>query len=265
MQRKSIKIQNYTISFLHEGSGQPLVFLHAFPFNALMWEHQLEELGKKHQVIALDFPSFGASHPTPPALSMDLAASLTHDLLQNLQHEQVTVIGLSMGGYIALAFAELYPEMISTLVLADTHGREDAPEKKRQREQMITTLKTKGTAPLIQQFPHSTLGKTTLDHRPDVLKKVHSLMNMASAEAIVSALRGMAMRPNRLGMLKQFSKPVYVIEGDEDILTPLSDAEDIVEAAANSTLHVIPKAGHLSNIEQPTHFNSIINSIISKS
>jgi len=264
MQRKSVHIEEYTISYLEAGKGDPLLFLHAFPFNALMWTAQLQSLSRHFHVIALDFPSFGASSPTPNVLTMDLAALITENLLNHLDIKQTALAGLSMGGYIALACAEHMPQRISTLILADTHARADTSQKQQQRHKMVLELQQQGSDSLIQQFPLTILGKTTLQQRKNIIQQVQEIMKMASTDTIISAIKGMAMRPNRLAILQQFTKPVSIIVGEEDTLTPLADAQEMAKVTPQATLHIIPKGGHLSNMEQPALFSNIIQTILIK-
>lgn len=262
MQRKQFQWRDYTISYLEEGSGDSIVFVHAFPFNALMWESQIKELSDSYHVIVPDIPSFGSSYPTPEILTMELAANFVNALLENLKVKKASICGLSMGGYISLAFTELFPEKLDKLILADTHAAEDPPEKKSQRQKFINQIQEKGTEELFQQFIKSTLGPNTRKNNTDLVLYARNILEMAKPESIISALRGMAKRPARFQILKKINRPVCVIVGEDDIITPLSDAEDIVNATPNSILKVIPRSGHLSNIENPSFFNSVIRDFI---
>ena len=262
MQRRQFTWKDYTISYLEEGEGKPLVFLHAFPFNALMWEPQVTRLAKHYHVLAPDIPSFGYSRPTPDILTMELAAQVLKGLIDHLHLDTIALVGLSMGGYMALAFADLFPEHLATLILADTHAGADAPEKKEQRLQFIEEIRASGTHLLFQRFLLSTLGKTTRSSHPALVEQVHHLMTMASPETIISALRGMAQRPSRFHVLSKLPCPVGILVGEEDFLTPLSDAESMQTLSSHASLIVIPHAGHMSNLENPAFFNTSIQKFL---
>ncbi|MBN2603597.1 MAG: alpha/beta hydrolase [Candidatus Thermoplasmatota archaeon] len=262
MQRKEFQWNEYTISYLEDGSGDTLVLIHAFPFNALMWKPQLEKLANNFYIIAPDIPSFGSSFPTPNILTMDLAANFVNALLDHLDIKKANICGLSMGGYISLAFTEFFSEKLEKLILADTHGAEDFIEKKLQRQKFINEIEKVGTGKLLEQFVSSTLGPSTKAHNLDLVCQVRKIMEMAKPETIISALRGMAERPARFNVLKKIKRPVCVIVGEDDFITPLSDAEDIVNSTPNAILKVIPNSGHLSNIENPNFFNNVIKDFI---
>jgi pimeloyl-ACP methyl ester carboxylesterase len=258
MKRKQVILGKYQLSYLEEGKGKTVILIHAFPFNALMWEQQLKELGKKFHVIAPDIPSFGSSQPTPPLLIMEKAATFVSTLLDRLQVDKAAVGGLSMGGYISLAFAELYPEKIEKLILADTQAAADTPDKKEARKKTVQEIRETGSALFMERFIPSILGKTSLQDRPKVVEKVKQLVQMASPEAIVSALQGMAQRSARFHVLQRLNVPILIVVGEEDTLTPLSAARQMIRRGLHSQLQVIPKAGHLSNIENPGYFNQAL-------
>jgi len=264
MKRSSFTWKGYTISYIEEGKGQPLLFIHAFPFNALMWEPQLKAHSDTYHVLALDLPGLGESRPIPHALTMELGADAAAALLDHLSIQKTSLCGLSMGGYTALAFAQQHPHRFTSLLLADTHAGADSPEKKQQRQQFIRQIQNQQTEALLDQFVGSTIGRTTKEKHPEIVTQTRKIMAMAAPKAIASALRGMAQRPDRFSVLQKLAVPLLVIVGEEDTLTPLSDAEFMADACPDAQVKVIPYAGHMSNLEQPQRFNQVIQGFLVK-
>jgi pimeloyl-ACP methyl ester carboxylesterase len=264
MNRSTFSWNGYNISFLEKGQGAPIVFLHAFPFNALMWEPQFKELSTTYHLIALDLPGLGQSTPIPETLTMDLGADVAAALLDHCELSSATICGLSMGGYTALAFAEHYPEYLESLVLADTHAAADSPEKKQQRHHLIHQINHQGPASFFKEFIPSIVGTTTKKNHPAIISRIQSLLDMANNNAIVSALQGMAKRPDRFTVLQQLSTPVLILVGEEDMLTPPSDAKRMADASPQAQLEVIPETGHMSNLENPHRFNGAIQTFLAQ-
>ena len=264
MKRSSFTWNEYTISFIEVGQGESILFLHAFPFNALMWEPQFKELSKSYHLLAVDLPGLGQSTPIPDTLTMDLGADVAAALLDHCHISSATICGLSMGGYTALAFAEHYPEYLESLVLADTHAAADSPEKKQQRQHLIKQINNQGPASFFKEFIPSIVGTNTKKNHPETISYIQSLLDMANINSIASALQGMAKRPDRFSVLQHLSVPVLVIVGEEDGLTPPSNAKHMADASSLAKLAVIPNTGHMSNLENPQQFNAALHTFLAQ-
>src|SRR5258708_7458939 len=136
------------LCFDDTGRGEPLVLLHAFPLDGRMWLAQKDELAGSVRVIVPDLRGFGRSAELAPAHSMGEYADDVAALLDTLGIDRATIVGLSMGGYIALALARLHPHRLSRLGLADTRSLPDSVEGRAARDQNIALVKSEGVAPL---------------------------------------------------------------------------------------------------------------------
>src|SRR5207248_7684483 len=141
-----------TLAYDEAGSGRPLVLLHAFPLDRRMWRPQLDGLSSAARVIAVDLPVFGHSTPGHERLTVDHAAATLADFLSALKIDRAVLGGLSMGGYVALAFARRHPERLAGLVLADTRAEADDPAGKVARDDMIALVKASSAAAAVEKM-----------------------------------------------------------------------------------------------------------------
>src|SRR5262249_25552395 len=126
-------IDDVQIDYTDEGAGIPLIFIHAFPLNKRMWEVQVQELRRQCRVITIDLPGFGVSELSASLSSMERFAEYVRGLMRILELERAVIAGLSMGGYVSLAFYRRYPDAVRALVLANTRATADAPDARRRR------------------------------------------------------------------------------------------------------------------------------------
>ncbi len=256
------KINGLELAYEINGSGEPLVLLHAFPLNKGMWQPQVEVLSKQFQIIIPDFRGFGESAATADPATMDTLAADVYALLNHLSLSKVVLGGLSMGGYVAFAFYRQHPEMVKALILADTRAEADTAEGKANRRNMAELALKQGAAVIAEQMTPKLLGKTTQEKHPDLSTWIKQMISATSPKAIANAQLGMAKRSDSTPLLKKISCPTLILVGDEDLLTPVAFAENLHRGISNSQLVVIPKAGHLSNLEQPRLFNKAMRDFV---
>lgn len=249
------------IAFDDIGSGMPVVFLQAFPLNRTMWEPQVGALVAECRCITVDFRGFGDSPPAPP-YSMDRYADDVIGVLDALQIEQAVIVGLSMGGYVAFSLWRRYRERIRALVLADTRAGADTPEGVERRRKLIEVARTQGSTAVANLQIASLMGATTREKRPDIYDAVHRTIAQAPVEGIVGALEAMMARPDSTPTLSTINAPTLVIVGEEDTLTPATEARALHAGIAASRLEVLAQAGHLSNLERPASFNAVVTEFL---
>lgn len=249
------------IAFDDIGSGLPVVFLHAFPLNRTMWEPQIGALVGEARCIPIDFRGFGDSAASPP-YSMDRFADDVAAVMDTLQIERAVIVGLSMGGYVAFAFWRRHRERVRGLVLADTRATADSPATLEKRRETIRIAETQGTTAIANLQIAGLVGKTTREKRPDVYDALHRTIAQGRADGIVGATQAMMQRPDSTPTLATIDVPTLVIVGEEDALTPRKDAEAIRAGIAGSRLEVLKRAGHLSNVERPAAFNTVVGEFL---
>ena len=261
MQRK---IGDVELAWEETGQGAPVVLLHAFPVNRGMWKAQREELARRYRVITLDFRGHGETSLPEEDSTMERLAEDVRGLLDFLSLERVVLGGLSMGGYASFAFYRRYPERVAALILADTRASADTEEGLRGREELAAVAEKEGAAGVAERMLPKLLGASTHASRPQVVAAVREMILTTSPAGIVRALRGMAARPASFDLLPKIHCPTLILVGAEDTLTPPADSEALAKTVPGAQLEVIPAAGHLSNLEQPTAFNRALDAFLTR-
>jgi pimeloyl-ACP methyl ester carboxylesterase len=222
-----------------------------------LWAAQRSALsGAGFRVLTPDLPGFGGSAPTAEAPSVDVMADAVVGLLDHLAIDRAVVGGLSMGGYVTMALLRRHPDRLSAIVLADTKAGADAPEAAANREAVAAAVESAGTAAGIADgMLPNLLGATTRDSRPDVVATVRRWIAAQPAAGVAWAQRAMAARPESLADIAAFGRPVLVLYGEQDTISPAADAMAMADAAraggSATTVVEIPAAGHLTAVEDP--------------
>jgi pimeloyl-ACP methyl ester carboxylesterase len=254
-------VDNASIAFDDVGSGFPVVFLHAFPLNRTMWDPQLSALVAECRCIAIDTRGAGESEASPP-YSMDRFADDVAGVLDTLQIERAVIVGLSIGGYISFAFWRRHRHRVRALVLADTRSGPDTVAQVERRRSLIELAESQGSPAIANAQIAALVGKTTRDKRPDIYDSVHRLIAQEPVEGIVGGLEAMIARPDSGPTCATIDVPTLIIVGEEDVATPPAESQALHAAIAGSRLEVLQQAGHLSNLERPAAFNTVVSEFL---
>lgn len=252
---KTLTTAGGTLAYDVQGDGPPVLFLHAFPLSAAQWDPQAAALRAQHQVIRFDARGFGASPPGDGMLGMERIADDAAALLDHLAIGRAVVCGLSMGGYSAFAMVRRHADRLRGLVLADTKAPGDTAEGRQNRATLAEKVLREGAEAAADAFLPKLLGETTRRERPQVVARVREIILANPPRGIADALAGLAARADSTGTLREVRVPTLVLCGEEDTLTPPADAESLQRGIAGSTLALLPRAGHLANLEDPDAFN----------
>jgi 3-oxoadipate enol-lactonase len=241
------------------GSGPAVLLVHAFPLSGAMWRHQVAALRDRYRVIVPDLRGFGGTDAPPGNYSMDQHVDDLAALLEYLGAGSAALVGLSMGGYISLAFWRRYQDKVAALVLADTRAGADSVEGRAGRETNARLAEEQGAAAIAEKMIPGLVAPGASQAVRDELR---GLILATSPVGIAGALRGMAARPDSTPDLASIRVPTLVVVGNEDGLTPPAEAEMIHKGVGGSSLAHISGAGHLSNLEQPEAFNAILSGFL---
>ncbi|GLZ75865.1 alpha/beta hydrolase [Actinorhabdospora filicis] len=229
------------------GEGPPLVLLHAFPFHAGMW-WRVPFAGV--QTIAIDQRGFGESAGVPlPAPDLAVAADDVAAVLDELGLEAATVCGVSMGGYVAMAFARRHRRRLAGLILCDTKSTADTPEARAAR---LGVAEAAEAGEVSVPLP-SLLGATTLRERPDAVARAEALVAGLAPASVSWGQRAMAAREDSTAVLAGLDVPALVVRGAEDAIASGADAR-VMAGALKARVVTIPGAGHLPPLETPVEF-----------
>lgn len=260
-----VQINNIQLAYTDTGVGRPLVLIHGYPFNRSLWTEQIPALSNSYRIIAPDLRGFGDSEASPEISTMMGLAADVAALMDHLRIPRATIGGLSMGGYVALAFYKQFASRVRALVLADTRAQADTDEGKQTRAQQAEKALSEGMAGIADAMLPKLLTPETVSKRPEIVKFVRDMMLQAKPEGAAAALRGMAEREDQTELLPKISVPALIIVGSEDAITPVADSEKMHRAIPGSSLVVLDHAGHVSNVERAQQFNDALLHFLTQS
>lgn len=247
---------NKMISYTDVGNGKPIVLIHAFPTDQRLWEPQRNELKQHFRVVTLDLWGFGESSQTDgQAVTMSDYAAEVKELLDELHISRAIIGGESMGGYIALAFLEQYPEKVDGLILSNTQSIADNEETKSKREASALDVLGNGTSQFIEAFMVKALSSSANNQTKNTLRLITLTQ---TAMGIASALRGMALRYDTTNVVAMTTVPILFITGEHDLVISPQRSKDMHIMSKDSQLVTIPDTGHLANLEQPEQWNQAV-------
>lgn len=239
------------------GTGEAVVFVHAFPLDRTMWRAQLSFFGERCRCVAVDLRGAGDSPAVPPFTMAQLADDVAA-LLDELRIVRATIVGTSLGGYVAFALWRRHRERVAGLVLSDTRATADDDAGRARRRQLIELAQREGSAGVAAAQLTGTLGKSTRARRPELVEAVRETMERASVAGIVGTLEAMLGRDDSTTLLPTIDVPTLVVCGDEDAITQPKEMRDMAAAIPGARFEVVPGAGHLPPLERPAAFNALL-------
>ena len=239
-----------------------MVLIHAFPLSSRMWERAAGDLAKTKRVILPDLPGFGKS-PRQPQPSIPGMAQEVAGLLDRLKIEEPVFIGgLSMGGYVTFEFLRQFPKRVLALGFFSTRAAADTPEVRERRTQNIQKIQSEGLPAFVDKAVTNLLGKTTLQSKPLVVSEVKEMILANSPEAVTDALLAMAERRDSTDLLGSIRCPALVVAAEEDAFVPVEEAELFAKKIPSAEFHVMKRVGHLTNLEDPSAFQSLLEGFL---
>jgi pimeloyl-ACP methyl ester carboxylesterase len=232
------------------GAGAPIVLLHPFPFARGIWAGVADVLATRHRVIAVDARGFGQ---TPLGASGYAIADLADDVIGLLDHlgvDRAAVLGMSMGGYTALACAIRHPTRVAALVLADTRAAADPPAMRAARDGAIARIRATGSGPYLD----GSMARLLSPSAPAALAAFLRARAEDRAPSLIAGIEALRDRPDRTGELGAVRCPTLALRGADDQVTPAEDMREMAGAIAGATFVELPGAGHLSHLEAPGPF-----------
>jgi len=235
-----------------------IVLIHPFPVDATFWDPVAGVLrAAGHDVLTPNLPGFGGRELEPDWTMRGEADSLAAQIPVGS-----VVVGLSMGGYAALALLAAHPDRVGSLVLADTRAAGEAPEGMAGRRDTAASLRANGSAAFLDAFVPKALGP---DPAPAVVAQVRKIAEAQPADAMADATMAIATRDDTDGLLPDIAVPVLVIVGEHDAIIPPSVHTEMAARIPNATLAIIGGAGHLPALEEPQEFSDLLLAHIARS
>lgn len=252
---ETLLYKNTQISYTDTGKGTAVILLHGFLENKTMWDFYVSELSKKNRIITIDLLGHGETESLGYIQTMEENADVVHEVLSKLKIRKAILVGHSMGGYVALAFAELYPEKMKGLVLLNSTSKEDSPERKKNRDRAIKAVK-KDYETFIRLSISNLFSE---DNREKLIKEIELVKIEAlktPLQGIVASLEGMKIRKDREFILHTTTFPKLLILGKKD---PVLNYEENLEQIKGTSVELVTfPDGHMSSIENQTELVTVL-------
>lgn len=252
---KSILFKKTNISYTDSGKGTAIVLLHGFLENQTMWDAFVPEFSKKHRVITIDLLGHGNTECMGYVHSMEVNADVVHAVLAELRIRKAIFVGHSMGGYVALAFAEMYPDYIKGLVLLNSTSRADSDERKTNRDRAIKAVKQSFTN-FISLSIANLFSEENRERLKDSIELVKKEALKTPLQGIVASLEGMKIRMDREVLLHLTQYPKMLILGEKDPVLPYEETKEQIE---ETTVQLVTfPDGHMSHIENKIELTTVL-------
>lgn len=258
---KTTSYKNTKISYTDSGKGTAIVLLHGFLENSTMWDFFVSELSQKYRVIAIDLLGHGQSDSHGYIHTMEDQADVVHEILGDLRIRKAIFAGHSMGGYVALAYAELYPESVKGLALINSTSRADSDERKINRDRAIQAVKKDHTS-FVRLSIANLFSETNREKLAPEIEAVKVEALKTPLQGIVAALEGMKIRKDREVLLHFGPYPMLLVLGQKD---PVLIYEENIEQAQNTKVQLVTFLdGHMSLIENRDELLSVLTDFFKK-
>ena len=242
---QKVNVNGIELAYTRHGEGTPLALLHGYPLDGSIWSEVIPLLQHRYDLIVPDLRGFGESTTVDEPYTMNTFASDIAGILDHLGIEQTALAGHSMSGYIALAFAGLFPDRVRGLGLVSSQALSDSPERKQGRYDTATQVARKGIKVVVEAMTP----KFTSDER--VRAFAQTVMEQQKPVGIIGALKAMAEREDTTPLLPAFKFPVVIVHGDADALIPVDRAREAKNLVPHACILELKGVGHLPMMESP--------------
>jgi len=258
---KTIQYKNIKISYTDQGKGTAVVLLHGFLENKTMWDNYVFNLSKNNRVITIDLLGHGETECLGYVHAMEDQADMIFAILTTLRIRKVVLVGHSMGGYVGLAFAEIYPDYVKGLFLLNSTSRADSIERKNNRDRAIKAVKQNYT-----NFVGMSIANLfSEDNRELMAKEIEKVKLQAlktPLQGIVASLEGMKIRKDREVLLHFAPYSIHLVLGKKDSVLPYEENSNQIEET-KVVLTTFPD-GHMSHIENETELKKVLVDFLKK-
>jgi len=256
-----LKYKDIPIFYTDKGQGTALVLLHGFLENSTIWKPFIHHLLKDSRVISIDLLGHGKTGCLGYVHTMEQMAEVLAWVLKHLKIERAILIGHSMGGYVALAFAEKNPKSILGLCLMNSTSRDDGLERKKNRDRAIILVKQNYKSFVRTSITNLFRPKNRILF-PEKIKAVKEEALKTPLQGVIAALEGMKIRKNREHVLRNLSYKKLMIISKKD---PVLNYNDLIKECEKNTVDIVEfPDGHMSYIENEGLFLHIILHFIEK-
>ena len=260
---KSIRFHGKKIAFIDKGEGPCLVLLHGFTESSGIWKQFIRRLSERFRVVAVDLPGFGKSDCLAEGHSMDLMAEAVKKVLLELEIRKCVMAGHSMGGYVTLAFARLYPRMLKGVCIFHSHPFADTPEGRINRDRAIEVIRA-DKFNFVLQFIPTLFPEGSHDKYRKQIDNLIEEASVLSKEAILAGMIGMKERSDSVGIMKKLNIPVLFILGMKDTKIPMERAGEMVLLPKHSESLILQEVAHMGFYEAPIKTRRVLEDFVAR-
>lgn len=251
--------KNTKISYSDTGKGNAVVLLHGFLENQTMWQDLIPDLSQKYRVIALDLLGHGETDCLGYVHSMEENADVVQAVLSKLRIRKAVFVGHSMGGYVALAFAEMFPKMVKGLVLLNSTSKADSEERKANRDRAIKAVKKDYTT-FVRLSIANLFSEENREKMTDEIEKVKIQALTTPLQGIIASLEGMKIRKDREVVLRSAAFPMLLVLGKND---GVLNYEDNLKQIEDTVVQFVTfPDGHMSHIENRADLRNVLSDFL---
>ena len=239
-----------------DSAAPPVIFVHGFPFSLEMWQGQIDAVAAEgFRAVAYDVRGHGMSDVGDGQYTIESHVDDLFALLDHLKMPKAVILGLSMGGYIALRALEREPGRFVAAVLCDTKSEADTDEGRMKRAASVRAVKKNGSIPYAADYVKLMFAEETFHTNPAAVELIRQTIARTPPLSIAGTLIALAARTDTTGSLASISVPTLILVGERDSVTPPAASQSMKAKIPGAELHVVPGAAHLSNLENPACFN----------
>ncbi len=245
---KTITYQQKQLAYHKQGEGHCVVLLHGFPMDSRVWKSVIRELSNHFCVIAPDLPGFGESAMLAEQHDMSLLADAVVAILSAENIGRCVLVGHSMGGYVGLALAQKYPEMLYGLALLHSHATADDDQTRENRNEAIKSIYEDKNA-FLSAFVESLFDPQFAKQHPEAIAGIRKITTSQETKAVVAAMAGMRERESHIELLTKIKFPVLFVLGKSDSRMPIVKIMAQAGLPAHAELIMLQGVGHMSFLE----------------
>lgn len=255
-------VNGLAYNYDEKGSGPPVVFAHGLTFDRHMWDQQVETLSARYRCIAYDFLGHGGSPVGPDGYSLEDEAENLHALMAQWGASPAHLVGLSMGGMVALRLALAHPQDVRSLAILDASAEGELPERAPLYEQLAATAKAQGPQTVADPVVGFMFSRDFVQSQPEKVEAYKRGFGSLDMEGLERATKAVSRRTNVLGRIPQIAVPTLVIVGSEDVSTTPDRSEHIVGAIRGARLETVAGAAHMTAVEQPERISELLSAFL---
>lgn len=248
------KVNGVELAYEQHGRGTPVLLVHGFPLSRELWRHMVVPLGERHRLIMPDLRGMGESAATADVTMATYADDLAGLLDAIGVSEPAVVVGLSMGGYVGFEFFRRHRDRVRGLVFADTKAEADTAEVAKTRLETAAKVMAEGSHVVADAMAPKLFAKSAAS---TLVERWRGIMSATKPMGVSAALKAMSTRADSTKTLPEIRVPTLVIVGEEDSITPPTNARTIHAGITGSQIKLIPDCGHMSPVEKPEQFARI--------